>query len=97
MSDVIDLDSKRNENRPHTSGPVVCLACRHRWIAVCPVGTIGLECPECRLLRGVHEYQVMPENGIIWACGCGNNLFFVTAKGNALCPNCGQHQRIPEC
>lgn len=48
MSDIVDLD----EHRPHISGPVVCTRCRHKWVAVRPVGTDLLECPACGANRG---------------------------------------------
>ena len=37
---------------PHISGPVICTRCRHKWIAVRPVGTDLLECPVCGASRG---------------------------------------------
>lgn len=34
---------------PHKVSEVVCLQCKHRWIAVRPCGTLlkDMECPKC--------------------------------------------------
>ena len=97
MADIIDFEQKKLEAEPHTAGPMSCLSCKHEWIGVVPVGVSAVECPKCGLIRGTHKYIALPEDGITWVCGCGNNLFVISAKGNAICVGCGQHQRIPEC
>lgn len=37
---------------PFLSGPVLCAICNHRWVAVRPADTTGLECPECHAAAG---------------------------------------------
>lgn len=38
-----------NENQPHKVSEVICIDCKHRWLAVRPTKTLlkGLECPWC--------------------------------------------------
>lgn len=76
---------------PHVSGPVMCLACRHRWVAVTPVGqdSLGLECPACGLNKGERAYALMPAQGEpIWKCHCGSVFLYAQPKG-IFCVNCG--------
>lgn len=91
---VVDFAQKKLEASPHTQGPAICLGCRHEWHVVVPVGVDSFECPKCHLMKGVHKYLVMPEDGAVWVCNCGNKYFVITGKLNAMCPNCGEHQRI---
>lgn len=37
------------ENMPHKTSEVICVNCKHRWIAVRPCATLlkDLECPQC--------------------------------------------------
>ena len=39
------------ENMPHKVSEVMCINCKHRWIAVRPTNTLlkNLECPQCWL------------------------------------------------
>ncbi len=48
MSDPIDLDA----HRPHEVSKMLCARCGHKWTAVHPVGTTGLECPNCHEMKG---------------------------------------------
>lgn len=74
----------------HIAGEAKCLACQHEWVAVAPVGCIGLECPKCGTERGVYKYPCLPhKEEKIWKCNCGNFLFVVTPAGY-FCPNCGE-------
>lgn len=93
---VVDFAERKLQNEPHTNGEIVCLACKHTWIGVAPVGTLGFECPSCGLHKGVHQYLIGPEDGLHWACGCGNVLFIITTRKNAMCSNCGQMQNLME-
>ena len=45
MAKEVDI----NENTPHKVSEVICINCKHRWIAVRPtvVRLTELECPEC--------------------------------------------------
>ena len=38
------------ENIPHRVSEVICVDCKHRWIAVRPTETLlkDLECPQCK-------------------------------------------------
>ena len=72
------------------SGPAVCMNCRHRWIAVSPVGEVELECPACQTHRGVREGKIV-RPGMHWFCHCGNDLFHATPDG-LYCPSCGDDQ-----
>lgn len=93
MTEVIDLQREREERTPHLSGEARCLACKHKWIAVAPVGTLWLECPSCTLTRGRYSNQVENE-GLHWTCKCENDLFYVTVSA-IYCPNCGLEQVMP--
>jgi hypothetical protein len=43
MNNVTEIDSLG----PHFVHEAVCFYCRKKWVAVAPVGTQELECPEC--------------------------------------------------
>ena len=38
-----------NDNQPHKVSEVICINCKHRWLAVRPTMTLlkSLECPQC--------------------------------------------------
>lgn len=75
---------------PHLRGPARCLACAHQWEAVAPEGTImGLECPTCRLFRGVFEGLTEPEHGRRWVCHCGCDVFYILPTDGCQCLMCG--------
>lgn len=87
MGDVIELSSRQ----PHLSGDAVCIGCKHTWVAVAPVGTYELECPECRAMKGVFSYPVVGES--YWECSCGSRYFSVSGETfNVLCAKCGLPQ-----
>lgn len=69
---VISLNDKRPD--PHISGAAICLACRHEWTGVAPIGVFELECPECSTMRGVWRYPLKSSaDYAIWTCtvdGC---------------------------
>lgn len=87
---IIDLATWKEEHTPHLAGKATCLDCRHQWAGVAPVGTVWLECPNCRLLRGRFLNPVERE-GPHWQCNCGCDLFYVTDSG-MYCPDCGAWQ-----
>jgi Zn finger protein HypA/HybF involved in hydrogenase expression len=89
-AEIIPLQQAKEEREPHLSGKARCLACKHEWIAVAPMGVTWLECPACSLERGRYVAQVKKEVPH-WHCDCGNNLFYVTENGY-YCPNCGLDQ-----
>lgn len=45
-ADIIDI----NNNIPHRVSEVICINCKHRWIAVRPCDSKlkNLECPQCQ-------------------------------------------------
>ncbi len=89
MGEVIDLDSKR----PHLSGQAVCMECGNNWVAVAPVGVHELECPSCKLMKGVFAYQIVGET--FWECNCGCRYYSVSGiTQNILCVKCGTVQVI---
>lgn len=83
--------SSEEDNSPHLSGNAVCLACKHEWVAVAPVGTIWFECPSCGTERGVMKGPCMHVGESHWTCKCGNILFHIT-KNAVYCPLCGKPQ-----
>lgn len=85
MTNVVDLVTRR----PHVSGSALCLACRHEWVAVAPIGGELLQCPRCGLHRGAFKFPFLHEGALIWICKCGNDLLHITRDG-AFCPNCGR-------
>lgn len=82
---------KPDEMEEHNVGRAKCLACRHEWEAIAPVGTIWLECPACTLERGRFIAQTQ-RDGLHWACNCGCDLFYINETGT-YCPNCGVWQK----
>ena len=86
MGEVIDLDKRRFN--PTLSGKAICLCCKHEWVAVVPAGTIELECPECSTMKGVMKYPCSPANRVVWECGCGCQLMYMTPDG-CYCHVCG--------
>jgi Zn finger protein HypA/HybF involved in hydrogenase expression len=91
MGDVISLrkGSIEGEGEEITAtGKARCMVCGHEWLANAPAGTVYLECPGCRSMKGVFIGACSREGVDIWGCGCGNQLFELTKIG-AFCPNCG--------
>ncbi len=98
MADVIQFPGKRDEGSDEgiwLSGPAECKACGHRWVAVSPQETPSdrLECPACGKNKGERTRMVYPATPV-WACGCGERLFFVGREG-IYCSCCGKEQRFP--
>jgi Zn finger protein HypA/HybF involved in hydrogenase expression len=89
MGQILQL-RRGEEESPHLSGEAHCLICKKEWIAVCPIGTIWLECPDCHSMKGLMKYPVQREEPE-WICNCGNDLFKITQDG-FYCPNCGDWQ-----
>lgn len=91
MTNVIQL-FKKEKDSPHATGDAFCYQCKHTWVAVAPVGTVQLECPECRTLKGLFKFGFAFEDGqLVRVCNCGNELFYLTPEGH-LCANCGIYQ-----
>lgn len=102
MSNVVAFPDRKgqpgdgSETEQWASGDAKCLACRHEWPAVAPLGTTALECPECGTHRGVYKYPFVRGYGDPdrphYTCSCGNDLFGVTPRG-IYCPQCGADHR----
>jgi len=88
MGEVIGI----NENKPHISGPVVCMNCKHEWVGVAPAGTYWLECKQCGTFKGVFKGAIQCDC-MTWECNCGNTLFEICPDG-IHCPNCGVMQEF---
>ncbi len=69
---VISLDAAREERRPHWQGECVCLACKHLWQGVGPMGVVsGLECPKCSLPQGHTRWPIgAPDGAAFLRCDC---------------------------
>lgn len=71
---VVSLAAAREERKPHWQGACVCLACRHEWEGVGPIGDhTGLDCPSCELPKGATKYLVGAQPGdleLLCDCGC---------------------------
>ena len=89
MGDVVPFEREE----PHQQGKARCIACRHEWEAVAPVGVFWFECPNCSLCKGAMVSPTIRDEDV-WTCNCGNELFVFTPKG-AYCPNCGAWQVFP--
>lgn len=73
--DLIQL----SDYRPHLSGAACCVACGHRWQAVAPAGTVELECPACRTLKGLFRNFCEPHDSTHrYLCQCGSYAFGIT-------------------
>jgi hypothetical protein len=83
MGEVVDI----NENKPHLTGPAMCLQCGHKWVAVVPVGRLSAQCPSCNLDTGVFQGLVVPDE--IYVCKCGCSTYFIASDGDAQCCRCG--------
>jgi hypothetical protein len=85
---IIDIASRR----PHLAGDAKCLKCKHEWQAISPVGATDLECPECKLYKGVFMGNCSPKKGDkVWTCHCGCDVFTIYTH-EIRCLNCGLPQ-----
>ena len=88
MNKVVSI----NKNEKFASGEAFCLNCNHEWTAIAPVGTIQLECTNCKTMKGLFRFPFHVSEGEVYRqCSCGNSLFYLTPQGH-LCPNCGNYQ-----
>ena len=90
MGRVFELKPKED---PHIAGNAVCLNCQRSWVAVAPVGSTSLECPDCGTMKGVFVNPVEDVGAGVehWRCGCGNYYLLMT-RTRVYCPNCGETQ-----
>lgn len=88
---IISLQDKRKEKEGVLSGEARCRECGHEWVAVAPLGTRWLECPQCHTDKGLFKYPCDRKDDLHWTCSCGMDLFTVYEKG-IMCPVCGEWQ-----
>lgn len=88
MGEVVELNAKRRD--PYLAGYAVCLACKHKWEFVAPVGSYELECPSCGSMRGVSSTHIYPDDGVPrFQCGhCKTQLWTIRPEGIS-CAGCG--------
>lgn len=75
------------------TGEVRCLTCKHAWVAVAPIGTSWMDCPEC----GHHNatwYAKTVKDGAHWVCNCGCMVFHISPIWQVYCAYCGLHQEV---
>lgn len=90
MGDVIDFERVRYRRRSHLSGMAKCGACQHSWVAVVPLGTTAMECPNCQRYMGFMTGHVQ-RGGVELTCNCNCSYFKIDPKG-AYCISCGVYQ-----
>ena len=92
MSSETNVIAFKQREEPRMHGKARCIQCNHVWQGVAHVGTVFLECPICKTMKGVFVGVCEPEDGVkIRECNCGNQLFYLTIEGH-MCANCGQYQ-----
>lgn len=84
MGTVIDL----NAHRPHLAGDARC-KCGHTWLATAPIGTVSLECPFCRTMRGLFVFAIGLDEPVL-VCKCDAHLFYATRTGDLVYRECGE-------
>lgn len=93
MADVLEFKRVPDVVMTHIEAPAVCLECRHEWQAAIdiPEGDPApwLECPGCRTQKGRFKFRFLYDDGNLWHCNCGNNLFQLTREFT-YCPACGE-------
>jgi Zn finger protein HypA/HybF involved in hydrogenase expression len=92
---VVCLDDHRPSIK-WASGRGLCLACRHEWEAVAPIGTWQLECPKCDSTKGIFRDPFCAADGdSVFRCNCGSEAltaYLHKGRFNLRCMNCGTDQ-----
>ena len=73
---VIPFRRKEIAEVGHLNGPALCLACRHEWVGVAPVGTQELECPSCKSMKGIFTKFVAYADVPNWRCSACEGFMF---------------------
>lgn len=94
---VVSLAAAREEREPHWEGECICLACKHVWAGVGPMGRIsGLDCPSCELPQGHTRWPFgAPNDALILMCKCGSEALTAYKKDGKFwvkCMACGTDQ-----
>lgn len=79
------------ERQPHQAGPARCIACKHEWVAVAPVGLDVFECPACGCHKGTYAGIAARNDVPLWQCKCGCTVFTLTPM-DAYCCSCSAWQ-----
>lgn len=87
MPEVVNLADRK----PHLAGKAICMACRHEFVSVAPVGSVLFDCPSCGAQKAHMRFACVIDGKPTWNCTCGNDLFHITKEG-CYCPNCGDWQ-----
>ena len=91
MSETIDFAKAKAERSPHLACKARCVACKHEWQAVAPLGTLELECPSCGLTRGQWMYPFNLDKGqMIFVCNTCDVTGSRSWSHRAFCVGCGQ-------
>lgn len=69
------------------SGEAVCANCQATWVAVAPIGSTWMECPECHCMKGNFTHPSLRKEDL-YTCRCGCDVFRMTQYGT-YCVNCG--------
>lgn len=96
MTNIATFPNKSDsqDDCKHLSGPARCIECRHEWVAVAPVGTYELQCPQCESIKGMYIGPVdEDENVDRWQCHCGCDVFKML-RDAIMCYRCGTEQRF---
>lgn len=103
MGEVVSLQEWKEENRPHWTGPCVCIECRKEFVAVAPMGVLWVECPDCGLTKGHPKHPFSCREGeALFVCGCGSEAltaFFRSGQLHIMCMACGSdvtNEVLPE-
>lgn len=76
MSEVVEFKKPGRRKKPDqewASDEAICVGCRHRWVAVSPIGTRWLECPGCGAMKGVYYKPFgATEGDNVYTCDCGS-------------------------
>ena len=92
MTKVVDIDTAR----PHVTNTIICDECSHKWVAVYPERTSGLECPNCHIF--VNDYGIKVTKRVCKTC---NREFTVCPPvddsnpnwDNCLAPDCASYDK----
>jgi hypothetical protein len=88
MNNIIKFKSKEVDTQT-ASGEAFCIGCGEEWIAIAETGTLQLECPVCKTMKGKFRFEFcVAEGELVRECNCKNRLFYLTPLGH-MCANCG--------
>lgn len=78
------------EAKAHNAGPAKCLACKHEWVAVAPIGVDTFECPACGCFKGLYKGVAQRPEHLHYTCGCkAQSQYFHLTDLGPYCIACG--------